>query len=64
LFGYAAGGSAGIKLGSSVLFFDVRYLGDFINASATIDTKPVELYKRHTITVGIGLKIGFINQKK
>ncbi|MDR3283770.1 MAG: hypothetical protein LBS97_01155 [Treponema sp.] len=64
LFGYAVGGSAGIKLGTSVLFFDVRYLGDFINPTATVNNEPSELYKRHIFAIGIGYKIGFINHKR
>jgi curli biogenesis system outer membrane secretion channel CsgG len=63
-FGYAVGGSAGVKLGPGILFFDMRYLGDFIPAKATIHNAPVELYTRHIIAFGIGYKIGFINQKK
>jgi hypothetical protein len=64
LFGYAAGGSAGIKLGQGILFFDARYMGDFINASTTVNNRTVELYKRQIIAFGIGYKVGLINQKK
>jgi hypothetical protein len=64
LFGLAIGGSAGIKLGPGSIFFDMRYMGDFTKAKATVHDSPVELYKRHIIAFGIGYKIGFINQKK
>jgi hypothetical protein len=64
LFGYTAGGRAGIKLGPGVVFLDVRYMGDFINAKATVHTSSVEIYKRRIIAIGIGYKIGLINQKR
>jgi TolB-like protein len=64
LFGYAAGGNAGIKLGSGIVFLDVRYMGNFTNAKAAIHTNSVEIYKRNIIAFGIGYKIGFINQKR
>jgi hypothetical protein len=64
LFGYAIGGSAGIKLGPGIVFLDVRYMGDFINAKATINNSPMEMYKRQIIAFGIGYKIGLINQKR
>jgi TolB-like protein len=64
LFGFATGGRAGIKLGPGILFFDAQYMGDLINAEATINNGQIELYKRRIIAFGIGYKIGFINQKK
>jgi TolB-like protein len=64
LFGLALGGSVGIKLGPGSIFFDMRYMGDFTKAKATVHNSPVELYKRNIIALGIGYKIGFINQKK
>jgi hypothetical protein len=64
LFGYTAGGSAGIKFGPGIVFLDARYMGDFINAKATVNNSQAETYKRHIIAFGIGYKIGFINQKR
>jgi hypothetical protein len=64
LFGYAAGGSAGIKLGPGIVFLDVRYMGDFINANTTINNIPMEIYKRRIIAFGVGYKIGLLNQKR
>jgi hypothetical protein len=64
LFGFAIGGSAGIKLGPGIVFFDMRYMGDFTNAKATISNKPVVLYNRHTIAFCIGYKIGFMDTKR
>jgi TolB-like protein len=64
LFGGAISGSAGIKLGPGIVFFDARYMGDFISAKASINNSLMEMYKRHIIAFGIGYKIGFINQKR
>jgi hypothetical protein len=64
LFGWTVGGSAGIKLGPGIMFFDIRYMGDFINAKTTMNNTPVELYKRNLIAFGVGYKIGLINQKR
>jgi hypothetical protein len=62
--GYAIGGSAGIKLGPGIMFFDVRYMGDFINTKATITNRSAENYKRQIIAFSVGYKIGFINQQR
>jgi hypothetical protein len=32
-------------------------MGDFINAEATINNKPLALYKRHIIAIGIGYSL-------
>jgi TolB-like protein len=64
LFGCTVGGSAGIKLGPGSIFFDVRYMGDFISARITVNDRQLEVYKRHIIAFGIGYKIGLINQKR
>jgi hypothetical protein len=64
LFGFAAGASAGIKFGPGIVFFDLRYMNDLINAEVTINNRPLDLYRRHIIALGIGYKIGLINQKR
>jgi TolB-like protein len=64
LFGYAVGGSAGIKFGSSIVFFDVRYIRDLVKAEVTLNNSPAEIYRRHIIAFGIGYKIGLISQKR
>jgi hypothetical protein len=64
LFGYAVGGSVGIKLGPGKMFLDAQYMGDLISANATVNDNTVEVYKRHIIAVCIGYKIGLINQKR
>jgi hypothetical protein len=46
------------------VFFDIRYMGDFINVKTTMNNTPVELYKRNIIAFGVGYKIGLINQKR
>jgi TolB-like protein len=64
LFGYITGGSAGIKLGPGIMFFDLRYRGDFTKAKTTVNNIPMEMYKRHIIAFGIGYKFGLINRKR
>jgi hypothetical protein len=62
LFGWTLGGSAGVKFGQGIIFFDVRYSGDFMNAKLTMNNTPHD-YKRNIIAFGVGYKIGYINQK-
>jgi hypothetical protein len=64
LFGWTAGGSAGITLGPGMMFFDIQYMTDFVHAKTTMYDTPVALYKRHIIAFAIGYKIGVINQKR
>jgi hypothetical protein len=64
LFGYTAGGSAGIKLGPGIVFFDVRYMGDFMKTKTTVNDSPLEMYKRRIIALSIGYRIGLMSQKK
>jgi hypothetical protein len=59
LGGFAAGGSAGIKLGPGVLFGDFRYGSDFTNLKIS-DNGSRELSRRGKISVSLGYEIGLL----
>jgi hypothetical protein len=59
--GWLAGTDVGFKVGSGVLFFDLRYTMDFLDA--TVSDSLVDL-RRHTATISAGYKIGFLNRKQ
>jgi TolB-like protein len=59
LGGFAAGGSAGIKLGPGVLFGDFRYGADFTNLKIN-DNGSRELSRRSKISVSLGYEIGLL----
>jgi hypothetical protein len=59
--GWLAGIDFGFKVGSGVLFFDLRYAMDFLDATVSNDLIEV---RRHTATISAGYKIGFLNRKQ
>jgi hypothetical protein len=59
--GWLAGTGFGFKVGSGVLFFDLRYTMDFLDAA--VDNELIEV-RRHTATISAGYKIGFLNRKQ
>jgi hypothetical protein len=60
--GWLAGVDIGFKVGSGVLFFDLRYTNDFLDA--TVSGEELVEMRRHTATVSAGYKIGFLNRKQ
>jgi hypothetical protein len=62
--GWLAGAAIGFKVGSGVLFFDLRYATDFLDATVTGDYSGLVEVRRHTATVSAGYKIGFLNRKQ
>jgi hypothetical protein len=56
--GFAVGGSAGVKFGPGVLFFDARFMMDFDVTQFTSDAQDGDIYKRSMISLGIGYEIG------
>jgi hypothetical protein len=64
--GWLAGLDLGVKVGSGVLFFALRYTNDFLDTTVTGDESYNELVelRRHTATVSAGYKIGFLNRKQ
>jgi hypothetical protein len=61
LAGWLAGVSFGFKVGSGILFIDLRYAMDF--SDTTVFDELVQ-FKRHTATIAGGYKIGFLNRKQ
>jgi hypothetical protein len=59
--GWLAGTDFGFKVGSGVLFFDLRYTMDFLDT--TVADELIEV-RRHTATISAGYKIGFLNRKQ
>jgi hypothetical protein len=59
--GWLAGADFGFKVGTGVLFVDLRYATDFLDA--TVAGGLVEL-RRHSLTISGGYKIGFLNRKQ
>jgi hypothetical protein len=59
--GWLAGANFGFKVGTGVLFIDLRYATDFLDS--TVADELVE-FRRHTATVSAGYKIGFLNRKQ
>jgi hypothetical protein len=64
--GWLAGANFGFKVGSGVLFFDLRYATDFLNTTVAggDDYSGLVEFRRHTATVSAGYKIGFLNRKQ
>jgi TolB-like protein len=62
--GWAAGGSAGMKLGPGALFVDLRYMADFEGAKIQRNGSIVESYRRSMMTFGLGYETGLMNIKK
>jgi hypothetical protein len=60
--GWLAGADFGFKVGSGVLFFDLRYATDFLDT--TVSGEELVEFRRHTATVSAGYKIGFLNRKQ
>jgi hypothetical protein len=59
--GWLAGADFGFKVGSGVLFFDLRYTMDLLDA--TVSNELIEV-RRHTATISAGYRIGFLNRKQ
>jgi hypothetical protein len=59
--GWLAGLDVGFKVGSGVLFIDLRYTTDFLDAM--VANELIEA-RRHTATISAGYKIGFLNRKE
>jgi hypothetical protein len=64
--GWLAGTGIGFKVGSGVLFFDLRYTMDFLDATVGGGENYSGLveFRRHTATISAGYKIGFLNRKQ
>jgi hypothetical protein len=62
--GWIAGAGFGFKVGTGVLFFDLRYSTDFLNTTATGDYGGLIEMRRHIATLAAGYKIGFLNRKQ
>jgi hypothetical protein len=62
--GWLAGAGFGFKVGTGVLFFDLRYTMDFLDATVTGDYPGLIEVRRHTATISAGYKIGFLNRKQ
>jgi hypothetical protein len=62
--GWLAGADFGFKVGSGVLFFDLRYATDFLDSTVSGDYGGLVEFRRHTATVSAGYKIGFLNRKQ
>jgi hypothetical protein len=62
--GWLAGLDFGFKVGSGVLFIDLRYVGDLSDTMITGDYGSLAKFERHTVTFSGGYKIGFLNRKQ
>jgi hypothetical protein len=62
--GWLAGTGFGFKVGSGVLFFDLRYTMDFLDTTVSGDYPGLVELRRHTATISAGYKIGFLNRKQ
>jgi hypothetical protein len=64
--GWLAGTGFGFKVGSGVLFFDLRYTMDFLDTTVSGGEKYRDLVelRRHTATISAGYKIGFLTRKQ
>ena len=58
--GYVAGVNLGIRLGSGVLFSDIRFSGDFTNTVIHDDFGTLALYQRNTWCFSLGYEFEFI----
>jgi hypothetical protein len=59
--GWLAGLGFGFKVGTGVLFIDLRYTTDFLDT--TVPENLVQ-FRRHTAAISGGYKIGFLNRKQ
>ena len=59
--GWLAGLDVGFKVGSGVLFIDLRYTTDFLDAEVA---DSLIALRRHTATISAGYKIGFLTRKQ
>jgi hypothetical protein len=64
--GWLAGADFGFKVGSGVLFIDLRYARDFLDSTVSGSGEYRELveFGRQTATISAGYKIGFLNRKQ
>jgi hypothetical protein len=62
--GWLAGIDFGFKVGSGVLFFDLRYTTDFLDTTVTDDYDGLVQLRRHAATISAGYRIGFLNRKQ
>jgi hypothetical protein len=62
--GFAAGGSFGIKIGSGLLFLDIRYMADFTKTKIELPEISADVYRRSMLAFGIGYKMGYIAIKE
>jgi hypothetical protein len=63
--GWLGGLDFGFKVGSGVLFIDLRYTMDFLDTTVTGgDYGGLVEFRRHTATISGGYKIGFLNRKQ
>jgi hypothetical protein len=64
--GWLAGADFGFKVGTGVLFIDLRYATDFPDSTVSGGSAYSGLveFRRHTATVSAGYKIGFLNRKQ
>jgi hypothetical protein len=56
--GFVVGGTAGVKFGPGVLFFDARFMMDFVVTHFTGDAQDDDIYRRSMVSLGIGYEIG------
>ena len=59
--GWAAGISAGVKLGAGVLFLDMRYMADFNQTKTQGAGHITDLFNRSIAAFSIGYEFGFVN---
>jgi hypothetical protein len=64
--GWLAGAGFGFKVGSGVLFIDLRYAMDFSDSTVSGSGEYSELvaFRKQTATISAGYKIGFLNRKQ
>jgi hypothetical protein len=63
--GWLAGADFGFKVGTGVLFIDLRYTTDFLDTTVSGGSySSLVEFRRHTATVSAGYKIGFLNRKQ
>jgi TolB-like protein len=62
--GLSAGADIGIKLGSGVLFADIRYLMDSDYTRISDGYGVLSVYKRKQVSISLGYEFGLINRRK
>jgi hypothetical protein len=60
--GFMVGSIFGIKLGSGVIFADIRYGIDFNDTKIEFDQRTVSVYKRSVLHISLGYEIGLIKK--